>query len=200
MKIIFLWLFLLFLGVLPALGQGNPELKEKKEKIPVYLNFQVGQSAVLPNYKNNKEILVEIRKTIEKIANDSTLVLKAVQLCGFASPEGTYEYNTRLSFDRAQALKNYLLKRCPIHSRLIEVGCKSEDWEGLRALVIASDLSGKQEIRSIISSISDPDDREAWIWQIDDGTTYRILLNQYYPLLRRVECDILYRAAPFTTP
>lgn len=200
MKIIFIWLFLLFLGVKSTFGQGNPPLNERKEKIPVYLNFQVGQSTVLPNYKNNKEVLLEIRQTIEKILNDSTLVLKAVQLCGFASPEGTYEYNTRLSFDRAQALKNYLLTRYPIGSPLIEVGCKSEDWEGLYALVIVSDLPGKQELRSIITTIDDPDDREGWIWQIDDGKTYRTLFYHYYPLLRRVECDILYRTASFTMP
>lgn len=200
MKIVFLWLILPFLGIPTAFGQGNPEVEDRDEKIPVYLDFQVGQSVVLPDYKNNKEVLVEIRRIVEKIVNDSTLVLKAVQLCGFASPEGTYEYNTRLSFDRAAALKNYLLERYPIDSPLIEVGCKSEDWEGLHALVIASDLPARQEIRSIITSICDPDDREAWIWQIDDGKTYRILLNRYYPLLRRVECDILYRNTVFSAP
>lgn len=176
------------------------ERKEKKAEIPLYVSFGAGQTVVRPDYKNNQKQLAGIYNVIEKIANDSTFVLEAIQLCGFASPEGNYEYNTRLSFDRAQALKNYLLKRYPMQARLIEVGCKSEDWERLQALVVVSDLSCKQEIRSIITSVSDPDDREAWIWQIDDGTTYRILLNHYYPLLRRVECDILYRTIPFAAP
>lgn len=176
----------------------GPELKDRKEEIPMHLSFRAGQAIISPDYKNNKEQLAEIHSAIEKIVNDSTFVLKAIQLCGFASPEGNYEYNTSLSFDRAQALKEYLSERYPIPPRLIEVGCQSEDWEGLHELVAVSDLSNKQDILSLIVSIPDPDDRDGWIWQLDEGTTYRKLLADFYPPLRRVKCETFYRIIPFT--
>lgn len=176
----------------------KPEFKEREEEIIMHLNFLSGRSDILPEYKNNKEELAQIHTAIEKILNDSTLRLDAIQLCGFASPEGNYEYNTRLSSDRTQAVKDYVLKRYPIRPQMIDAGSESEDWEGLRELVAVSELPAKQQILTIITGTSDPDERDVLIRQIDGGATYRQLLDDFYPPLRRVVCETRYTIAPFT--
>lgn len=176
----------------------KPEFKEREEEIIMHLNFLSGRSDVLAEYKNNKEELAQIHTAIEKILNDSTLRLEAIQLCGFASPEGDYDYNTRLSSDRTQAVKEYILKRYPIAPQMIDAGSESEDWEGLRELIAVSELPAKQQILAIITETSDPDHRDVLIRQIDGGATYRKLLDDFYPPLRRVVCETRYTIAPFT--
>lgn len=176
----------------------KPEFKEREEEIVMHLDFLSGRSDILPEYKNNREELAQIHTAVEKIVNDSTLRLDAIQLCGFASPEGNYEYNTRLSSDRTQAVKEYILKRYPIAPQMIDAGSESEDWEGLRELVAVSELPAKQQILTIITETSDPDQRDVLIRQIDGGATYRKLLDDFYPPLRRVECETCYTIAPFT--
>lgn len=176
----------------------EPEFKEREEEIIMHLNFLSGRSEILPEYKNNKEELEQIHTAIGKILNDTTLRLQAIQLCGFASPEGNYEYNTRLSADRTQAVKEYILKRYPIDRQMIDAGSESEDWEGLRELVTVSDLPARSQILTIIAETSDPDRRDVLIRQIDGGATYRTLLDDFYPPLRRVKCETRYTIAPFT--
>lgn len=176
----------------------KPEFKEREEEIIMHLNFLSGRSEILPEYKNNKEELAQIHTAIEKILNDTTLRLEAIQLCGFASPEGKYEYNSRLSSDRTQAVKEYIVKRYPIDREMIDAGSESEDWEGLRELVTVSDLPAKAQVLSIIAETSDPDQRDVLIRKIDGGATYRTLLDDFYPPLRRVECETRYTIAPFT--
>ena len=73
-----------------------------------------------------------------------------------------------------------------------------EDWEGLRKAVEASTLPDKQEILRIIDEVPNPDARDAELMKLSDGTTYRILLNHYYPPLRRTDYTIAFNVKDFS--
>ena len=60
-----------------------------------------------------------------------------------------------------------------------------EDWEGLKKLVGISPLSNKEELLSIIDRYPTDTERESAIRNLDNGRTYDILLNEFYPQLRR---------------
>lgn len=172
--------------------------KKRTEKGEAYLNFPQGQSVILAGLGDNAGELRKLDTLIGEVVTDPNCNCQRIELIGYASPEGNYAYNTRLSEARARSLKTYLEKkhtgaRCPFSSE-----GRSEDWEGVRRWVEQSSLPHRQEVTGIIRDVENPDARDARIRQLDNGATYRILLGQAYPPLRRVDCILHYTAIPFT--
>ena len=72
-----------------------------------------------------------------------------------------------------------------------------EDWTGLYKSVSQSSLKDKLEVLGIIDKIGSPDARDRELMKLANGNTYKILLNDYYPPLRRTEYVIAYIVRPF---
>ncbi|MCD7978833.1 MAG: OmpA family protein, partial [Tannerellaceae bacterium] len=170
--------------------------KQRSETGSAYLDFPQGQSVILPDYRRNRAELNQIRQTIEKTRKDPNVEVQEIVITGFASPEGSYSSNERLSWDRAQALKNYLQRTGNLSSRYFEVQPGGEDWETLRELVEESHLPDRHQILSIIDSQDDYDRKEMRLRNL--GMSYDMLLSDIYPALRRVDYRIEYRVKDFT--
>ena len=127
------------------------------------------------------------------------MAVDSITLIGYASPEGNYAYNTRLSGSRAQSLKNYLERIYTPDKYVLMTVAASEDWDGLRESIVQTNLPYQVQLLSIIDSIPDPDARDNYIRKLDGGQTYTYLLTNLYPPLRRVVCDACYVVKPFTT-
>jgi hypothetical protein len=107
-----------------------------------------------------------------------------VDIEGYASPEGPYERNVRLGQNRANALKAYILdKEKRLSDSQIRATSGAEDWEGLRELVVASDMVGKDQVLNIIDNVPEAQ-RKARIQALNGGRTYRSMLDVLYPQLR----------------
>lgn len=65
-----------------------------------------------------------------------------------------------------------------------------EDWGGLLAAVAASSLPGKARVEDVIGRYSGDREREAAIRELDNGQTYRLLLKDFYPPLRRTSVTL----------
>ena len=79
---------------------------------------------------------------------------------------------------------------------LMKVNWMGEDWIGLRQEVTKSDLANKKEILEILD-IQDINKRKAKLHALNGGRTYKILLDKYYPPLRRIDYTLAYIARPF---
>lgn len=138
-------------------------------------------------FANNGQELARLEIFISRSLDIKGAELKEVLIEGFASPEGKAEYNRSLAEGRTLALSNYIsgkypgLKRAATY-RTVGAG---EDWEGLKKLVGISPLSNKEELLSIIDRYPTDTERESAIRNLDNGRTYDILLNEFYPQLRR---------------
>lgn len=127
--------------------------------------------------------------------------LKDVYIKGYASPEGDFNYNKSLAQRRTQTLSNYIssqypaLKKAPVY-RTEGVG---EDWEGLKAAVSGSTLSNKDKILFIIEHNSNDTERESAIRELDNDKTYHILLEEFYPALRRTTFSLSFDVRPYTS-
>ncbi len=127
--------------------------------------------------------------------------LKDVYIKGYASPEGDFNYNKSLAQRRIQTLSNYIssqypaLKKAPVY-RTEGVG---EDWEGLKAAVSGSTLSNKDKILFIIEHNSNDTERESAIRELDNDKTYHILLEEFYPALRRTTFSLSFDVRPYTS-
>jgi outer membrane protein OmpA-like peptidoglycan-associated protein len=160
---------------------------ERENALVVY--FHVGKYNIVPEYLDNAYTLSNLINVIKMImaANDSRV--ERVVVAGFASPEGGFELNDRLAFDRAVSVKEYIMRQTGLSDGSILLHNGSVDWRGLRVMVEKSNLPEKREILSIIDYTPVWDSRRqvgrlGELMRLNGGRTYRYLLNEYFPYLR----------------
>ena len=172
-------------------------LPEKEAKVrhrqgKAYLDFPVGGSVILPTYRRNPEELLKIDDAISDVAGNSDVIIQGIYIEGYASPEGTYASNDRLSKARAGALKNYIVQKFNLNSNFFKVSNVAEDWDGLVELVKASEMVQKDQVLKIIEIIGIFDGRESTLMRLNGGAPYRLMLKDMFPDLRRVEYQVDY--------
>ena len=176
-------------------------VKVRSQSLSVRIAFEVAKSEILPDFANNRTELTRVDREIRPLLtdHDSTYTVREASIYGFASPEGGYEYNRSLSESRAYGFRNYL-ERIYGMSRIptFEVQGRGEDWEGLRKLITESSLRERDEILRIIDRESlSYDARDQQLKRLRGGRTYKTLLGEIYPLLRRIDMTLQYGVRDF---
>lgn len=174
------------------------EVKRRSETYSAHINFEVGRHVILHNFKDNARILEEVHKVINELRNDPNLTVNEFTVTGYASPEGNPQSNMTLSENRAKAFVNYLKEHYGISSYTIKTDWKGEDWDGLKEAVEKSSIADRQRVLDILNNGTDVMVYKRSIEQLSGGETYRMLLRDYYPPLRRNEYTISYIAKPFS--
>lgn len=164
-----------------------------------FIQFPVGKSFIDPDHADNRAELSKIRGNLDLIRNQEAVEITKVIITGYGSPEGRYDLNERLSVERAQAMIDYMKQAYSEYFTPyteFEISSMPEDWDGLAELVDADDHltdTEKDKIFEIIDFNDNIDGRDAELGQINDGATYRYLLDNLYPRLRRVYWRIDFR-------
>ncbi|MCD8079590.1 MAG: DUF3868 domain-containing protein [Bacteroides sp.] len=174
---------------LPRLPEVEPAIYTAEGT--AYIQFPINESVIRTDFRDNRVELAKIENDIREILTDHTYTLIGIYLTGYASPEGRYEFNEGLSQARTQALKDHIVKKYGISPDEIWVTSVAEDWTRLREMIVESDLADKPQIIDIIDSSGTPDAKEKRLQAL--GTTWRTLLNDYFPNLRRVDYQLLYQ-------
>ena len=174
-------------------------VKQREDTYSATLNFRVDKHNLDRNYMNNAAILADVDKVVNGLMTNKDLTVSDFRIEGFASPEGGWEYNRILSEKRANSFADYLQTKHQIErSRIKSVKGIGEDWNGLRQAVESSDMADKQEILRIIDQVTPPDARDAQLIRLSGGNSYRFLLNNFYPPLRRTDYRIAYNVRSFS--
>ena len=189
----------------PVFRYAVPEIPEKEETVKTrelsgraFIDFPVNRTEIMPEYRSNVRELTKIIATIDSVRNDSDITVRSIGIKGFASPEGTYENNTRLARGRTEALKQYVQTLCRFPDNFIATDYEPEDWAGLRAFVYASDMKHRQEILDVIDDGTlDPDTKD-WRIKLRWPEEYDYLLQTIYPALRHSDYTIEYTIRNFT--
>ena len=185
-----------------SVSYTTPEVEEVKarssEVSKSYLAFNVGRSDIVTGLGNNAAELQKIYDLVRQVQNDPDATITGISVTGFASPEGSYASNMTLSQNRAQSLKNHIRSRYSFPENLFTVQGMGEDWTTLDSLVSVSNISNKSSILDIIRSTDVFDGREKKLMDLAGGNPYRQMLNEMFPLLRRVEGQIHFTVVPFT--
>lgn len=178
----------------PRLAYISPQAETRKARAlsgEAYLDFPVNKTVIYPEYRRNTAELAKIRATIDTIRTDKDFSITRISLKGYASPEGRYAANVRLSEGRTDALKDYLMGEYGFEASLFRTNAGAENWEGLRKYVAQSGLADKEAILVIIDSEEEPDAKEQRIRR-EHAASYRILLQDCYPALRRTDYTVDY--------
>lgn len=156
-----------------------------------FVAFPVNQTDIVPTYANNTEELGKLCSVIDSVNNSADIQIRRIFIKGFASPEGSYESNSRLASERTAELCRYVAKHCGISPMLLTTEYEPEDWAGLRREVEQSNLPHRKELLGVINSNMEPDSRLRLIatrWPDE----YRHLLKEVFPRLRHTDYLIDY--------
>ena len=172
-------------------------VKARSDRHTATFNYHVDRYELLRDYRNNKVQFDEVDRIIGEIRDNQDLEITEFTIAGYASPEGSFEHNRILAENRANSFAHYLVTKFGISREKFTVEGKGEDWEGLRKAISVSFLADKENILNIIDRIQNPDARDTELLKLSNGDTYKTLLNNYYPLLRRTEYTVAYVVRAF---
>ncbi len=157
-----------------------------------YIDFVVNRTEIKDNYRRNPIELKKIIESIDLIKNDPDASITRLSIKGFASPEGNYDNNVRLSIGRTEALKEYVRKRYSFDPKIMHTNYEPEDWDGLREWLLQSNIPNRDAILEIVNSGMAPDPKDAEIKRLY-SKQYKLLLDSVYPGLRHSDYKVEYR-------
>lgn len=185
----------------PSVAYIQPEveaIKSRNEQKEIFLNFPVNKTVILTDFMDNRSELAKTENMLKEIKDDNNLNVTRIDIVGYASPEGPVKNNEALSKGRTEALKKYLSAGTQFPADIYHVVYGGENWDGLVAMVEASQMADKEAILSIIRETSDPTLRKNKLKQLKNGVPYKQMLSEYYPKLRKVNCNVYYNVRNFS--
>lgn len=181
--------------VVPRISLIIPSKESKVRHLQgqAFLDFPIGCSRILPDYGRNSEEFPKIENLLYELTHgNKDISLQKMYIEGYASPEGSYQSNAQLAEERALALKDYFKNKFGLNENQFSVTSTSEDWSGVANLVETGNLPDKDKILEIISTVGIFQGREKVLMNLNKGLTYRRMLDEIFPKLRRVEYRIDY--------
>lgn len=118
----------MFLAFSSAAMAQDP--KEKEASDSALIVFEVGHSDINLKLGNNGKQLDNIFKSLEQAIKEGKVEKVSIQAT--SSPEGGYDYNMKLSKERANSIINYLTARYPLPERKVEAIAGGVAWDLLR--------------------------------------------------------------------
>ena len=126
---------------------------------------------------------------IQQLPVTPNLKYTGTEIHGYASPDGPYKFNDKLSKKRADVVNKRMKKALktdkvmPSGEAKIDENSTAEDWEGFKKLVSTSNIKDKDLILRVLSMYSDPEVREKEIKNISEA--WVPLKDDILPKLRR---------------
>ena len=169
-------------------------VKAHSDSATIRIDYPLNKWRVLPGFKNNAKELHKIDDLLSNFVKTSKVYkLTSMSIEAYASPEATYAYNLKLSALRAKGMQQYLRTRYNLPGAIvIKTEGKGEDWTGLRAEVAESNMKDKDTVLYIIDFCDIFAGREGKLRNLSGGDTYRYMLRNFFPSLRRMEMKINY--------
>lgn len=203
-------LLLLSLLLLPVAASAQADNTiTTADTVGVKVYFRQGYSRLQPAFRGNGIRLDEFMRRVSEMNADSTARLNSIDIVAYASPEGPYTLNKKLARKRAENISAYLRGNMPFLSgSLFNVQPKGIDWDGLAAMVEASDMRYRSEVLNILRNVPETtyrngklvDSRLKRLMDLRGGRPYNYMLTHFFPELRAagayVVCDFVRIAQP----
>lgn len=163
-----------------------------------YIDFRVGRTNIVADYRNNEAELAKIRSSIDCVRDDSDVTITGISFKGYASPEGAYALNERLAEGRTEALIDYVRKLYAFPADLMHASWVAEDWDGLVERLRTMDIANRDALLAIATDTDLTPDQKDYRLKADYPAQYAVLLEQVYPALRRCDYVINYNVRNYT--
>lgn len=167
-------------------------VKRREESLTVNLTYPQGVSDVRRNFGDNETELARIDRALRPLFSGGTHHVDRVKIDGYASIEGQWNTNEKLSKERGEGFQRWLYTN---YGSLgdVQVETKGEDWDGLLRLIRADGaMPGQWEAIDIIERVGIFDGREKLLMDLREGVPYRYMYRYFFPQLRRMEVTFGY--------
>lgn len=157
------------------------------------LRYRISSAKLVSGLKDNSDELKDIDAFVENLMNDTQKTVTAVEIIGYASPDGPTAPNEQLALSRAQDFRAYIDSKYALSSQYnVTVLSMSDTWLMIRDQIAQSAAPNKQEVLKIVDSSRTETDKEKSLKRLPIGT-WSYLAKNVLPPLRRVEMVIHYR-------
>ncbi len=163
-----------------------------QQKQEANIKFLVNQANIRKSELESNSVKDFVAMLQQINADQERLNLQNVEIQAYASPEGGFEFNNKLSAKREETTEDYVsseLKHNDLQTN-IDAHYTAQDWEGFKQLVEVSDIQDKDVIIRVLEMYSDPEERERQIRNMSEG--FRELATGILPELRRSRMIINY--------
>lgn len=156
------------------------------------VRYSINTARLQPDLDDNSGALTALSHFIEQTMADTAARISSIEITGYASPDGPYALNERLSMQRAQDFKQYVNKKYNLSSRYqVTTRGVAEDWENCYAMVkMSNDVPHKTAVMSILDSTLSNNAKELQLKKMGDVWNY--MRTDILPPLRRVDIVINY--------
>lgn len=151
------------------------------------INYVINRADLQPKELRAEDI-ANLRKYIQEVNADPNRQFKTTVVSSYASPDGAFNLNERLSGNRGTTADKFIKKEfakveAAKSAGFFDAKTTPEDWDGFKAEVEKSTMQDKDLILRVLSMYSDPEVREREIKNM--SAAYENLKTDILPKLRR---------------
>lgn len=179
----------------PFIQPPHEAVKSRAASGEANIVYTSGNAEIKPSLGDNYAELSKIQRSIDEVRNLPGAQIKAVSISSYASPEGGWESNQRLSERRAASLTEWVRLNTSLHGTDLSARGYGEDWMRFGEMMEKDRGLGyadREYVLSVMNSYESPDAKESRLRRHNGGQTFRYLLNNVFPPLRRSEYRIEY--------
>lgn len=170
----------------------KPEMKLVASKGVSKIGFIKGQAKIDDSNPQNEIELNAIKEKLNDIVTNRFSTLNSVSVIGYASPEGTYRYNSSLAQRRTDLMINEIVSSLPQEIRkLVRLSSMSvvEPWNKILQFIPEDSVEFANSVKTIIEKYNnDYINTQARLQKMPEYKT--IIEKEYLPQLRRVEYEL----------
>ncbi len=148
--------------------------------------------AEIRNSETKKATVKELLDFIKNADANDRIDLKGIDVSAYASPDGPYNLNDKLSQNREKTSTSFIdkqLKKEKVQKaqegNLVSAKYTPEDWDGFKKLMQESTIPDKELVLRVLSMYSDPAVREREIKNISEA--FETIKDDILPPLRRAK-------------
>lgn len=164
------------------------------------LQFVINKYDINLSLGDNRSELEDMVAKLSPVLNDTLATLTSLRIFGMASADGPLSFNTILSLNRANAAKDWLVKRLSISpeiQKIIEVDSRPEGWEPVLEAMVADNHPDAETVREILTRYADQNDDVAEK-EIRRLACWNDIRDKYLQKDRKVEYAYTYSIKSFT--
>lgn len=163
------------------------------------IHYQIERSRV-QREELNEEDVQNFVESVKKAVEDE-LVFKGITISSYASPDGPWDLNERLSENRGKSAKRFVEDEVDdmeleASEESYSVKPTTEDWEGFKEELQKSDIKNKDLILRVLNMYDDPQVREREIKNMAEAFTE--LADEVLPKLRRSKISAMFETSKKT--
>lgn len=176
-------------------SSGAPVLAQSgaADSLTLKVLFRQDVTKLERSYRGNGQMLDRFVDDVRAIADNPEYRIQDITIRSAASPEGTFDHNVDLSWNRGRALKEYLQRELMLPGYKFRIEAVGEDWVSLKEIVERNDIPDKDRILDILERHSDyiyghPTSviggPKKELMNLNGGRTWFWLLENVFPELR----------------